>query len=384
MQRKPTMHDVARAAGVGTMTVSRVLNQSPHVAAETAERVHRAVSKLGYHPNEMARALRSFKSRTIGVIVPNLDDTFYSTCAHAINLVAREHGYSVLITTSDDNADTEYEQAQQMMQRHVEGLAVIPTGNGRSRLGAPAFRSIPIVALDRPVKDAKIDSLVVENEGGAHAAVEHLIDAHQHRRILFLGYKRDLYTVQLRAAGYARAMKGAGLAPQRNFHCSSNEAALSVLRDALAGPEPPTAIFCANNLVTLHALWAVRKLRIQVPSRLAVVSFDDIDLGDTLDPALTVVRQPVAELGRAAALLLFERMGERNGVRNGVPSGDPKIKARPRPSQEVHAVLGLEVILRRSCGCPHDHAREATPIAVPAAPQAPKKQKKNGKRVAPS
>src|SRR6201986_2692128 len=134
MERKPTMNDVARIAGVGTMTVSRVLNGSANVAEDTAKRVYRAIEKLGYRPNEMARALRSLKSRTIGLIVPYLYDPFFAACAHAVNIVAREHGYSVILTTSNEDPATEFAEAQFMLQRHVEGLLLIPADIRRSRV----------------------------------------------------------------------------------------------------------------------------------------------------------------------------------------------------------------------------------------------------------
>jgi LacI family transcriptional regulator len=174
MQRKPTMNDVARAAGVGTMTVSRVLNGSQHVSPGAAERVRAAVAQLGYHPNEMARALRNYKSRTIGLLLPNLHDTFYANCAHALNLVAQEHDYTVLLTITNDDSVHEFNEAQRMMQRHVEGLIVIPASSELCRLGDREFRDIPVVSLDRPLLksgEAEVDSVITDNESGACAAV---------------------------------------------------------------------------------------------------------------------------------------------------------------------------------------------------------------------
>ena len=334
MIRKPTMHDVARAAGVGTMTVSRVLNGSQHVAKETADRVKRAVTELGYHPNEMARALRNFKSRTVGLIVPNLCDTFFATCAHAVNLVAKEYHYTVLITTSDDRAEIEYVEAERMMQRHVEGLLVAPAGIGQCRLGEGGFDAIPIVAMDRPVCD-RVDSVVVENEQGSREAVCHLIEEHGHERILFLGFLKDLYTVRLRSDGYAQAMRAARLPLLRNYSCNTLESTAAVLKAALAEPDPPTAVFCANNMATRDVLAASLRLGISVPEDLAVVGFDDLELGDILHPALTVVRQPVAELGQRAARLLFSRL-----------------YAEPAATSHVtHTMLAVELIRRHSCGC---------------------------------
>src|ERR1700743_3642162 len=153
MERKPTMNDVARVAGVGTMTVSRVLNRSANITEETAKRVYGAIEKLGYRPNEMARALRSLKSRTIGLIVPYLFDPFFATCAHAVNIVAREHGYSVILTTSNEDPATEFVEVQSMVQRHIEGLIIIPANTRNSRINQSEFSGTHIVTLDRPVHD---------------------------------------------------------------------------------------------------------------------------------------------------------------------------------------------------------------------------------------
>src|SRR6201996_5056758 len=137
MERKPTMNDVARVAGVGTMTVSRVLNGSANVTEETAKRVYRAIEKLGYRPNEMARALRGLKTRTIGLIVPYLYDPFFATCAHAIGVAAKKKGYSMILSTSNEDPEIEGAEAHLMLQRHVDGLIVIPTETKNSQLVSP-------------------------------------------------------------------------------------------------------------------------------------------------------------------------------------------------------------------------------------------------------
>ena len=340
MHRKPTMNDVARAAGVGTMTVSRVLNDSQHVSPETAARVRVAVAQLGYHPNEMARALRNFKSRTIGVLLPNLHDSFYATCAHALNLVAQEHDYTVLLTITNDNSDHEYNEAQRMMQRHVEGLVVIPASSELCRLGDREFREIPVVSLDRPLLETgegEVDSVITENESGARLATEHLIQAHNLRRIFFLGHKPGLYTMERRCAGYASAMQAAGLAPQASFECISDDSAVQILSEALAGKTRPQAIFSANNLTTRHVLSALLRLRLRVPQDVALIGFDDLELGDLLHPALTVVRQPMEGLGETAGRLLFAKM-----------------KKQVPLDQVSQVVLPLDLIVRHSCGCPYE------------------------------
>ncbi len=337
MTRKPTMNDVAETAGVGTMTVSRVLNGSNHVTEETAERVRQAVAKLGYRPNEMARALRSLKSRTIGLLLPNLHDPFYATCAHALNMVANAHDYTVLLTLTNDDSGHEYREAQRMLQRHVEGLVVIPAGSARCRLDEPEFREIPVVLLDRPLSpgaEADSDSVVTENEAGARLATEHLLQVHGVRRILFLGHRSDLYTMEQRHLGFARAMEAAGLTPRSDFSCGSEAETEQVLRKALAGPDRPQALFAANNLATRRILSALLRLRCRVPDEIALVGFDDLELGDLLHPALTVVRQPAEELGKTAGRVLFA-----------------KLKKQVALHQTSQTVLPVELLVRHSCGC---------------------------------
>lgn len=331
------MNDVARAADVGTMTVSRVLNGSQHVSPHTAERVRAAVARLGYQPNEMARALRNYKSRTIGLLLPNLHDTFYATCAHALNMVANEHGYTVLLTLTNDDSAHEYNEARRMLQRHVEGLVVIPASSDVCRLGEPEFREVPTVTLDRPLPPefaGEVDSVVTENEIGARLATEHLVREHGLRRILFLGHKPSLYTMDRRCRGYTAAMTAAGLVPSTNFECTSGKATTEVLEKALRGPERPEALFSANNLTTRQALSALLQLGLRVPEDIALVGFDDLELGDLLHPALTVVRQPAKELGLTAGRMLFSKLNKQSGG-----------------GAACHAVLPVELVLRHSCGC---------------------------------
>jgi LacI family transcriptional regulator len=330
------MHDVARVASVGTMTVSRVLNRSAKVSEETAQRVYQAIEQLGYHPNEMARALRSLKSRTIGLIVPSIADPFFAVCAHAINTVAREHGYSVILTTSDEDPATEYAEAQSMLQRHVDGLLVIPADTRHSRISQEEFTGTHIVTFDRPAGDGRIDSVLVENQSGAKRAVQHLIEVHGHRHILFLGFNRSLFTVRSRFDGYRQAMEEAGLEAASSFDCNSTEATTEVLARRLSRKSSPTALFTANNIITRYTLRALIEIGVQVPEQVALIGFDDFELAEIMRPPLTAVRQPVSELGRVAANLLFER-----------------IQSDKLPEEGNHVILPIELVIRNSCGCHH-------------------------------
>lgn len=329
------MSDVARLAGVGTMTVSRVLSGTVPVSAETAKRVHAAINQLNYRPNELARAFRGQKSRTIGLIIPYLYDPFFATCAHAVTTVAKEHGYSVIITTSNEDADTEYAEAEQMLQRHVDGLLAIPAPGRESRISSALFGKTPVVVFDRPVSDPALDVVLVQNTAGARRIVEHLIE-HGHKRIAFMGLSRGLFTINARFVGYRRALHDAGLEEDAFFGCDSPKNTLHLLQQKLQAANAPTAIFTSNTLATRYVLSALMHLRVKMPADVAFAGFDDFDMAEFTSPSLTVARQPAQEMGRVAANLLFDRI-ERGEL--------------PRTGNKI--VLPVEIVLRRSCGCKH-------------------------------
>lgn len=345
--KKSTMSDVARLAGVGTMTVSRVLNGSARVLPETAKRVLTAIDRLNYRPNELARAFRGHRSRSIGLIIPYLYDPFFANCAHAVTSVAKENGHSVIITTSNDDADTEYSEVEQMLQRHVDGLVVIPAGFRPSRLTRALLGKTPMVAFDRPISDPSVDTVLVQNIAGARRVVEHLIE-HGHKRITFIGLSRKLFTINSRFLGYRRAMQFAGLQEDFLFGCYSQEDTFKAIKARMREPKPPTALFTSNNLVTRYVLASLLNLGVKLPNDLALAGFDDFDLADLTSPPLTVVRQPAQEMGRVATSLLFER----------IASGE-------LPQAATKVVLPVEVVIRRSCGCKHRNPVVINPMPNP-------------------
>ena len=334
--RKPTMSDVARLAGVGTMTVSRVLSGTVRVSAETAQRVNTAIEQLKYRPNELARAFRGQRSRSIGLIIPYLYDPFFANCAHAVTSVAKEHGYSVIITTSNEDPETEYAEAEHMLERHVDGMVVIPSRFRQTRLSRALFGKTPVVAFDRPVPDPSLDVVLVQNTAGAKRIVEHLIEDHGHKRIAYMGFSRTLFTINTRFLGYRRAMQDAGLEEDAVFDCNNEEVTLRILKEKLSGKDAPTAILTSNTLATRYVLGAIAHLGVKVPTDIAFAGFDDFDLAEFTSPPLTVVRQPAQEMGRVATNLLFDRITRGETLYTG-----------------NRIVLPVEIVLRRSCGCKH-------------------------------
>ncbi len=331
------MSDVAKLAGVGAMTVSRVLNGNVHVSEDARARVMDAIAKLDYVPNEVARSLRDQRTRQIGIIVPNLHDPFFARCTHAINLVAKEHSYSTVITTSDDDSDTLSIEAKRMLRRHIEGLIIVPAP-GKAQLRDPEFQRTPIVALDRPIKGSSFDSVVVQNRRGTRLGVQHLID-HNHCRIACLGPSGSIWTHCERMAGYRAAMKAAELVPIHYAISDSQAEMLHTIRALLAGKAPPTAFFCTNNLIAQNALQALSILNVRIPDQIAILGFDDFEMADIIKPAMSIVRQPIDTLGRTAAELLFSRLAGNTPVK----------KLR-------HIKLPVELVIRDSCG-PHSGRR---------------------------
>ena len=327
------MSDVAKLAGVGTMTVSRVLNGNVFVSEDTTARVLKAVAQLNYQRNEIARSLREQRTRQIGVIVPNLHNQFFGTCVHAINRVAEEHSYSTMITTSDSHPTAEFTKAKRMLRRHVEGLIIVPA-MGKSQMLDPEFNGTPIVTIDNPVPRSPFDSVVVQNKYGAEIGVQHMIE-HRHKRIVFFGSAPTKWSIRQRSEGYRIAMEAAGLKPESHIVSDSMSEMYELIRSLTTRRVPPTAIFCANNLITREVLHVLSKIDLNMPDDISLVGFDDFEMADIMKPAITVVRQPVDVMGRVAAELLFSRLTDSK-----------------QPEKPKRIVLPVELVVRNSCG-PH-------------------------------
>ncbi len=328
---------MARLAGVGSMTVSRVLNHHPYVTEATAARVHRAIAKLDYSPNDAARALRGSKVKAIGLVVPFLNDPFYGNLAQSINTIASSHGYSLLIATSDECPQKELAEVQIMMRRSIEGLIVAPAAGGRSKLTSYSFGEIPLVIMDRLLRGAQFPSVAVENRAGSALGVRHLIETHGHKNIAFVNVRGGVYTLGNRYEGYKKAMRDAGLSPGPQLECPTEEAMFSLLQGLLCGADRPTAIFAAHGPAISKLMHVLAKLGVSVPEDIAIMGFDDSDMFDLIQPPLSVVRQPVCQLGRTSAEMLFSLL---------------KADKRIKPSAVSTTILPVELMLRQSCGCP--------------------------------
>jgi LacI family transcriptional regulator len=332
-----TLADVAQRAGVGQTTVSRVINGAHKVSPETLERVNKVIRELGYHPSQAARSLKGETTMTIGLILPRIADPFFASCAEAAQAVARSHGHLLIVAATGYDWQTEMDQIYTLLRYRVDGILLAPLDSASKRLAQVVDEiNIPVVTFDHPLTKAHVQSVVVDNYGGALSATRHLIE-HGRRRILCLGGDARLYTIRQRQKGYKAAMLDAGLRPIISDSANDYEGVEKAIRAAFLTREPIDSIFGVRNLISIHAFQALQLLELRIPEDVALVGFDDFELACTLRPAVTVVKQPVEALGSQAASLLFEQMQQR---------ATKPLRGRPKLEQ-----LKTTLIVRSSCGC---------------------------------
>jgi len=340
---RPTMIDVARRAGVGLGTVSRVVNGGHGVRDETAQRVRAAIDELGFQRNEVARALRpGKKSTSLALVLGDLTNPFYATIAKASLEIAGQSGFAVVLGSVDEDPEGEKRAIQELVSRQVAGLMIVPDQGDHAFLEGAG---VPVVFVDRPATGIDADIVMVDNEGGGRLATEHLL-AQGHERIAII-LAPSYYTIGRRLRGFRRAHRAAGIDVDESLVIQlpegNAEAAEKATHEVMLRPDPPTAIFASTNFLTEGVLRALGELGSELESEPAVVGFDDFRLADMLPTPVTVVASDIAELGRSAARLLLDRA-----------SG-----ADTRPPQRI--VLPCGLIKRGSGERPPDSAAKRKP-----------------------
>lgn len=306
-----TIHDVARAAGVSPATVSRVFNGG-NVTPARAQSVQEAAAALGFAPNRVARSLRKQRSSVIALIIPDIENPFFTSLARGVEDAAQRTSLSVVLCNSDEDTDKERRYLEVALGEQMAGVIVAAASREETDLGPLTARGVPVVAVDRRPRDAEVDAVRVDDRHGGEVATRHLIQA-GYRRIACITGPAGASTSEERLAGYRAALRsGRGEAAvaedayvrHADFRVEGGRAAM---RDLLALPEPPDAVFVANNLMTIGVLDALGEVD-RTPPGVGVLSFGDVPWASLVRPSLTAVELPSYELGRTAADLLLQRM----------------------------------------------------------------------------
>ncbi len=329
-----TISDVARRAGVSPVTVSRVINRVGNVNAGTQQRVEQAIEDLGYVPSGVAQSLRSKRTRSLALIVPDIQNAFWTTVARGVEDAAQSRGYSVFLCNTDENAAKQQRYLDVVISQRVDGVIIAPFASEAGDLARLRDRNTPTVVIDRHIEGWEVDSVNGDSLSGARALVSHLI-ALGHRRIAMLAGPATTATAADRVAGYRIALAEAGIAEDPRLIWYGEYKAISgerMMAEALDAGGAPTAVFAANNAIAMGVIDELEHRGLRIPHDIALVSFDDLPTTSRLFPFLTVAVQPAYEIGANAAQLLLSRL-------------DAAVPLQPR-----HVVLPTRLIIRYSCG----------------------------------
>ena len=298
------------------MTVSRVINNTGYISAETRGRVEAAIGELGYVPNALGRQLRSKQTKMLALVVSDITNPFFTTIARGVEDVAGHAGFTVMFCNTDESEAEEIQYVLTLIQRQVDGILLVPANSTGKVFRMLSSHRVPVVVIDRRVDARNVDTVRCDSETGGYLLGRHLVEL-GHTRIAVLTGRPSVSTSVDRLAGCRRAVSEAGLTLDERLvvfgefnYAEFNQAdGYRMGRQVLAVDPPPTAIFAANNFIAFGALRAAREAGLRVPEDISVVAFDDLPAEWVAEPFLTVVAQPAYEIGRRAAELMLERLG---------------------------------------------------------------------------
>jgi DNA-binding LacI/PurR family transcriptional regulator len=335
--QRATISDVAAAAGVSKATVSKYLggNKSYYIASETRERIAKAIEDLQFEPNVIAQNLSNRRTNTIGVIVASITNPFYPELIAGVEEALGGSEYTLLLGSTDGRPAKEADLVRSMQQRRVDGLIMAAVTMDDEEVARLVDSDVDVVLASRGMDATPTDTVVIDNLLGARQAVAHLA-GHGHRRIAHLAGPANVVPFRRRLEGYQEALRDAGLEVDERLVADVDGVAMTAL---LAVPDPPTAVFVANDRMAIEVLEFCAARGIKVPEDLAVVGFDNVWVGRLSGVGLTSVDSKARAVGRTAAEVLARRMRARH-----VP-----VPELPAPPERI--VLQPELIVRRSCGC---------------------------------
>lgn len=345
-KRQATLTDIAAKTGVAPMTVSRVVNGTGYVSAETRERVLEAVESMNYRPNGVARSLKRRQTDTVGLVLGDISNPYSAELADAVRERLRLSGYNLFICVSDNTAAEDLTAFDALADHNIDGIIVATRSNdeGDKHLRDIVGNGIPVVVIGRDFKHDAVDSIAADNRSGGFEATQHLIDL-GHRRIGFIGADIANLGSLKRLQGYVEALAAHDIELDERLVTGRKDAVSGFpgystekmgyegMKRLLSLPNPPTAVFARNDFTAIGAMTAIKEAGLSIPKDVAIVGFDDIPMASHTSPPLTTVRQPVRLQGRLAAEMLLRRIDEIGA---------------DEPSARRENILTCELIVRES------------------------------------
>jgi len=329
-----TIRDVAKLAGVSPITVSRVVNNSDYVSQATRARVEEAIDELRYVPNMLGPSLRFKQTMTLALVLTDITNPFWTTVARGVEDVAQANGYSVILCNTDESQSKQDQYLNMLLRRRIDGIVLVPAHSAPEPIDMIQKQGIPVVVLDRKIPDLQVDIVRADSENGAYQLTDHLLSL-GHRHIAILAGPETVSTAHDRVEGYRRAVAAYGLSAEATtiyWGAFTVDSGREMALQALSANPQLTALFAANNFIAIGAIQAIREKGMAVPDDIALVTLDDIPAVFTIEPFLTVARQPAREMGQKAAQLLLDRLSGRSD------------------GEFQHIVLPTELIIRASSG----------------------------------
>lgn len=333
-----SIKDIARAAKVSHSTVSRALQNSPLVNHETAQRIKEIAREKGYRPSAVARSLVTRRTKTIGVVVTRIADPFIAEVVNGIEEVANDHGYSVFLANSNANPDRELKVVHSFHERRVDGILVTASRVGALYMPLLTEMRVPTVLINNQHPGEFVHSVMIDNITASFQATEHLINL-GHKRIAYIGDQYGFFSDTERFAGYRRALEVADIPflPDLTSHGDGNaEGGMHAMERLLEAVDPPTAVFCYNDMSALGALRAIRAKGKRVPEDVSVVGFDDLFIASYTNPTLTTISQPMRQMGSTAMEILLKLFNGASSQNNIKVQGQLVVRestAAARPAQ---------------------------------------------------
>jgi DNA-binding LacI/PurR family transcriptional regulator len=299
---------VAARVRLSTATVSRAMNQSELVRPQTAEKVRRAIRELGYYPNTQARALVSGKTRMFGLIISDIVNPFFPELVKSFEFAAIHHGYEVIVANTDYSSERMGVCVRRMIERRVDGVAIMTSEMDRHLLAELAQRQLPIVCLDIGNVKRRISDITVDYDQGIREAVRHIVSL-GHQRIGFISGPLTLKSARIRRSAFLKCLAACGIGDANRTTVEGNhkiDGGGIAMMQLLSIVDPPTAVLTSNDLTAIGALRAISRAGLRVPEDISVVGFDDIELSQFTQPPLTTIRLSRDELGRKAFAALYQ------------------------------------------------------------------------------